>query len=137
MNGIWPKGVAELAAFNRNRPGLADDFGAGGLGQAVDGERPQSGAVPHPDGEQVGGLALALHHQVYGSLWGGRRHRSGLRQRGAVQDGGEEFTHDLLDTELALDILINNAAQTIQRPAAFYQHLLAAVQALPVAQAGG
>ncbi|QIR38668.1 SDR family oxidoreductase [Tolypothrix sp. PCC 7910] len=37
----------------------------------------------------------------------------------------EAFARHLLDTESALDIIINNAAQTIKRPLAFYQHLLA------------
>ncbi|MFB2979181.1 SDR family NAD(P)-dependent oxidoreductase [Microseira sp. BLCC-F43] len=36
----------------------------------------------------------------------------------------EIFVQDLLHTESALDIIINNAAQTIKRPLAFYQHLL-------------
>jgi NAD(P)-dependent dehydrogenase (short-subunit alcohol dehydrogenase family) len=36
----------------------------------------------------------------------------------------EAFVHHLRQTEPALDILINNAAQTIKRPLAFYQHLL-------------
>ncbi|HBB33642.1 MAG TPA: short-chain dehydrogenase, partial [Cyanobacteria bacterium UBA9273] len=36
----------------------------------------------------------------------------------------ETFVQDLVDTESALDIIINNAAQTIKRPLAFYQHLL-------------
>ena len=36
----------------------------------------------------------------------------------------ETFTSYLLDQESALDIIINNAAQTIKRPLAFYQHLL-------------
>ncbi|MEL7037290.1 MAG: SDR family NAD(P)-dependent oxidoreductase [Cyanobacteria bacterium J06592_8] len=36
----------------------------------------------------------------------------------------ESFIEDLIQTEPALDILINNAAQTIKRPLAFYQHLL-------------
>ena len=36
----------------------------------------------------------------------------------------EDFTRRLLATEASLDILINNAAQTIKRPPAFYQHLL-------------
>lgn len=48
----------------------------------------------------------------------------------------EEFTRDLLGSEPALDILINNAAQTIRRPAAFYQHLLAAEQGMPLLGAG-
>ncbi|MEM9218213.1 MAG: SDR family oxidoreductase [Cyanobacteria bacterium P01_F01_bin.150] len=36
----------------------------------------------------------------------------------------EDFIAHLLHTESALDILINNAAQTIKRPQSFYQHLL-------------
>jgi NAD(P)-dependent dehydrogenase (short-subunit alcohol dehydrogenase family) len=43
-----------------------------------------------------------------------------LRQLPAV----EIFIQDLLDRESSLDILINNAAQTIKRPLAFYQALL-------------
>lgn len=43
-----------------------------------------------------------------------------LRHLPAVED----FTRRLLATEASLDILINNAAQTIKRPPAFYQHLL-------------
>lgn len=35
----------------------------------------------------------------------------------------EAFIRHLLETESALDILINNAAQTIRRPHAFYEHL--------------
>ena len=48
----------------------------------------------------------------------------------------EEFTRDLLASEPALDILINNAAQTIRRPPAFYRHLLASEQALLQLEAG-
>ena len=36
----------------------------------------------------------------------------------------EAFVEYLLETESKLDIIINNAAQTIKRPLAFYQHLL-------------
>jgi NAD(P)-dependent dehydrogenase (short-subunit alcohol dehydrogenase family) len=36
----------------------------------------------------------------------------------------ETFAQHLLHQETALDIIINNAAQTIKRPLAFYQHLL-------------
>jgi NAD(P)-dependent dehydrogenase (short-subunit alcohol dehydrogenase family) len=36
----------------------------------------------------------------------------------------EAFVQHLLKHETALDIIINNAAQTIKRPLAFYQHLL-------------
>ncbi len=49
----------------------------------------------------------------------------------------EAFAHRLLETEPHLDILINNAAQTIKRPLAFYRHLLdreespALLEALP------
>lgn len=38
----------------------------------------------------------------------------------------EEFAQKLLAEEPALDILVNNAAQTVSRPAAFYKHLLEA-----------
>ncbi|MUG98092.1 SDR family NAD(P)-dependent oxidoreductase [Scytonema sp. UIC 10036] len=47
-------------------------------------------------------------------------HGLDLRHIGNV----EAFVGYLLDTEPALDIIINNAAQTIKRPLAFYQHLL-------------
>ena len=36
----------------------------------------------------------------------------------------ESFAERLADTEAALDILINNASQTIKRPLEFYRHLL-------------
>jgi NAD(P)-dependent dehydrogenase (short-subunit alcohol dehydrogenase family) len=42
----------------------------------------------------------------------------------------EAFTQDLLATESSLDILINNAAQTIKRPLAFYRGLLQTEQTL-------
>lgn len=38
----------------------------------------------------------------------------------------ESFARHVLDREGHLDVLIHNAAQTIKRPLAFYQHLLAA-----------
>jgi NAD(P)-dependent dehydrogenase (short-subunit alcohol dehydrogenase family) len=44
----------------------------------------------------------------------------------------EAFTTHLQQTESHLDILINNAAQTVKRPLAFYQHLLSA-EPLPAA----
>jgi NAD(P)-dependent dehydrogenase (short-subunit alcohol dehydrogenase family) len=47
-------------------------------------------------------------------------HELDLRHLPAV----EAFVQDLLHKESALDIIINNAAQTIKRPLAFYQHLL-------------
>ncbi|BAU12906.1 short chain dehydrogenase/reductase family oxidoreductase [Leptolyngbya sp. NIES-3755] len=43
-----------------------------------------------------------------------------LRNLSAV----EGFIEQLLQTKSSIDILINNAAQTIKRPLAFYQHLL-------------
>ena len=42
-----------------------------------------------------------------------------LRNLNAVQD----FVQYLLQNETHLDIIINNAAQTVKRPQAFYQHL--------------
>lgn len=47
-------------------------------------------------------------------------HGLDLRNISAV----EAFVHHLRQTESVLDILINNAAQTIKRPKEFYQHLL-------------
>jgi NAD(P)-dependent dehydrogenase (short-subunit alcohol dehydrogenase family) len=47
----------------------------------------------------------------------------------------EAFTTHLLQTESHLDIIINNAAQTVKRPLAFYQHLLSA-EPLPAALQG-
>lgn len=47
-------------------------------------------------------------------------HGLDLRSISAV----ETFVQNLLHTESALDIIINNAAQTIKRPLAFYQHIL-------------
>lgn len=50
----------------------------------------------------------------------------------------EEFIQYVFETQQSLDILINNAAQTIKRPWEFYQHLAAienqAIQALPAHQ---
>ncbi|WP_304608937.1 SDR family NAD(P)-dependent oxidoreductase [Planktothrix sp. FACHB-1365] len=40
----------------------------------------------------------------------------------------ESFIQHLINTEPGLDILINNAAQTIKRPLAFYKHLLESEQ---------
>jgi NAD(P)-dependent dehydrogenase (short-subunit alcohol dehydrogenase family) len=47
-----------------------------------------------------------------------------LRHLGAI----EAFVRHLNKSEAAIDIIINNAAQTIKRPIAFYQHLLAQEQ---------
>jgi NAD(P)-dependent dehydrogenase (short-subunit alcohol dehydrogenase family) len=41
----------------------------------------------------------------------------------------ERFAQSLSETQPRLDFLINNAAQTVRRPDAFYQHLLAGEQA--------
>ncbi|OUL26548.1 short-chain dehydrogenase [Nostoc sp. RF31YmG] len=57
------------------------------------------------------------------SQWRSRLQIHGLDLRHIL--GVEAFVRHLLDTEPALDIIINNAAQTIKRPLAFYQHLLA------------
>ncbi|MBC8103039.1 MAG: SDR family NAD(P)-dependent oxidoreductase [Cytophagales bacterium] len=55
-------------------------------------------------------------------------HGLDLRNLSAV----ESFARHLKDAEPYLDILINNAAQTVKRPLAFYDHLLAAeAAALP------
>jgi NAD(P)-dependent dehydrogenase (short-subunit alcohol dehydrogenase family) len=61
-------------------------------------------------------------------LWRDRLqiHGLDLRHLPAV----EAFTQDLLATESSLDILINNAAQTIKRPLAFYRGLLQTAQTL-------
>lgn len=40
----------------------------------------------------------------------------------------EQFIQYLLDTEPALDIIVNNAAQTVKRPLEFYRHLLESEQ---------
>jgi len=54
--------------------------------------------------------------------WGDRLAIRGVDFRflGAV----EAFCKDLLDGEPWLDVLVNNACQTVRRPAAYYQHLL-------------
>jgi NAD(P)-dependent dehydrogenase (short-subunit alcohol dehydrogenase family) len=54
--------------------------------------------------------------------WRDRLHIYGLDLRNIP--AVEAFVRHLNDTEPALDIIINNAAQTIKRPLAFYQHLL-------------
>lgn len=54
--------------------------------------------------------------------WRDRLHIYGLDLRNIP--AVEAFVRHLLDTEPALNIIINNAAQTIKRPRAFYQHLL-------------
>jgi NAD(P)-dependent dehydrogenase (short-subunit alcohol dehydrogenase family) len=57
------------------------------------------------------------------STWKNRLHIYGLDLRNSP--GIEQFTDTLNDTFSHLDIIINNAAQTVKRPAIFYQHLLA------------
>ena len=54
--------------------------------------------------------------------WAGRLRIEGLDLRHVPQV--ERFAQSLLDGEPALDVLVNNAAQTVKRPLAFYQHLL-------------
>jgi NAD(P)-dependent dehydrogenase (short-subunit alcohol dehydrogenase family) len=54
--------------------------------------------------------------------WRGRLQIYALDLR--VLPAVEAFTEHLLNHETTLDIIINNAAQTIKRPLAFYQHLL-------------
>lgn len=49
----------------------------------------------------------------------------------------DAFARHLLDSEPALDILINNAAQTIKRPPAFYRHLIVGEQNENKALPGG
>lgn len=56
-------------------------------------------------------------------VWSGRLRIYGLDLRHIPAVEG--FVQHLLATEPALDILINNAAQTVKRPLAFYEHLLA------------
>ena len=55
--------------------------------------------------------------------WKHRLHvyRLDLRHLASV----EQFTHHVIHFYPRLDIIINNAAQTIRRPAAYYQHLIA------------
>ncbi|GEM46866.1 SDR family NAD(P)-dependent oxidoreductase [Deinococcus cellulosilyticus] len=64
------------------------------------------------------------------SLWSERLEVHGLDFRNLVQLEG--FIQDLKARLPHLDILINNAAQTVRRPAEFYQHLLP-LETLPLA----
>ncbi|WP_310426182.1 SDR family NAD(P)-dependent oxidoreductase [Chamaesiphon sp. VAR_48_metabat_135_sub] len=54
--------------------------------------------------------------------WGDRLQIHGLDLRDLKSLEG--FIEYLLDRESALDILINNACQTVKRPLEFYRHLL-------------
>src|SRR5262249_13171949 len=54
--------------------------------------------------------------------WGGRLEVHGLELRDIP--AVEAFAQRFLRQEAFLDILIHNAAQTVKRPLAFYQHLL-------------
>ncbi len=65
------------------------------------------------------------------SEWGQRLQIHGLDLRHAPSV--ELFTQYLNDQYDRLDILINNAAQTVRRPPGFYRHLLAG-EAMPLAQ---
>ena len=56
------------------------------------------------------------------SDWKHRLHIYGLDLRHIVSV--EQFTQHLINFYPRLDIIINNAAQTIRRPAAFYRHLI-------------
>lgn len=60
--------------------------------------------------------------------WGARLRVHGLDLRHSPSV--EIFARYLCQTETRLDALINNAAQTVRRPVAFYEHLLSA-EALP------
>ena len=42
----------------------------------------------------------------------------------------EAFCHELLTTRDRLDFIVNNACQTVRRPPAFYEHMMAAERAL-------
>ncbi len=55
--------------------------------------------------------------------WGHRLHLFGLDLRHSPSV--ELFAHHVASTFERLDVLINNAAQTVRRPAAYYAHLLA------------
>ena len=55
--------------------------------------------------------------------WSDRLHIYGLDLRHIASV--EQFTHHIIQFYPQLDIIINNAAQTVRRPPAFYQHLIA------------
>ncbi len=70
--------------------------------------------------------------------WGGRLAIYGLDLRHTPSV--EIFARHLCDTEDRLDFIINNACQTVRRPAGFYEHLMVAeskpISALPAAAQG-
>ena len=66
--------------------------------------------------------ARRLHAEVDSAKWLDRVHVFGLDLRNIP--AVESFARHLLDTEPSLDILIHNAAQTIRRPAGFYNDLI-------------
>ncbi|MEX0891339.1 MAG: SDR family oxidoreductase [Gemmatimonadota bacterium] len=59
--------------------------------------------------------------------WGERLEIFGLDLRHTPSV--EAFCHHLLETRERLDYVINNACQTVRRPPAFYQHMMAAEEA--------
>lgn len=65
-----------------------------------------------------------FHAEADAAEWGGRLEVHGVDFRFLA--GVEAFCDALLSRESSLDILINNACQTIRRPAAYYRHLVEA-----------
>ena len=66
-------------------------------------------------------LALRYGREPDFAEWGGRLTIHGLDLRHTPRV--EEFCQDILATEQRLDFIINNACQTVRRPAAFYEHM--------------
>jgi NAD(P)-dependent dehydrogenase (short-subunit alcohol dehydrogenase family) len=56
--------------------------------------------------------------------WGGRLEIFGLDLRHTPSV--EAFCRELLATRARLDVIVNNACQTVRRPPAFYEHMMAA-----------
>lgn len=73
--------------------------------------------------------ALRYHAERDFELWQGRLSIYGLDLRGMGMV--QLFTQFIAHTHSRLDIIINNAAQTIRRPPAYYAHLIP-VEATPV-----
>lgn len=78
-------------------------------------------------------LALRYGREADFAEWGGRLTIHGLDLRHTPRV--EEFCGDILATEPRLDFIINNACQTVRRPADFYEHMreteTAALSAMP------
>ena len=66
-------------------------------------------------------LALRYGREADFHEWGGRLTIHGLDLRHTPRV--EEFCRDILATEQRLDFIINNACQTVRRPADFYEHM--------------